>query len=235
MKSNWSYFFFVGVFGGLCFSSSALKAETVNEVGLYSNIKRGFSSDILYLNERSGESSSGGRVILTKYGTKVFAKGMFGDSENGVYIQNFSQDRSWLIRPARQVYAELQSENESHSDENIESTTGLALGSALMSTERCFSNELSLDSESVRVVGEAIVAGYNVEVWLCELNEGTVEHYFSSRLGLVIRERWPNGDIATLKNVKEVDLAEAHFYPPAKYSEIKLAAFYGAATELEPY
>ncbi|MBX2838521.1 MAG: hypothetical protein KTR35_16805 [Gammaproteobacteria bacterium] len=177
-------------------------------------------------------SSDGKEVIarsivqLSPNGMKVFD---FGEGHSSEVIQNFKEDKAWLVNRAQKLVYELPNQDYAESDEWSENRSSTVDKSefkvtddydtkrlGLLSVEPC----IGLDPESA---GSKVWRGQKVDVWNCGANGQPVStQYFSPDWRIVVREKRIGGSIEELRSLKRVAFPTKYFNPQKKFRLAKL-------------
>lgn len=199
-------------------------------------IKQGFTAEMAGYHWQNPQEARVGRVFLSGHGMKLQKPDMFGTNKQGWTIQNFEQERTWVVQPERKIYALLPEADES----NPETEQPVA---GLMATEVCPSAQQA-DVKRItgskmqlgkRVIGTRVINGFNTVVWECAYPWYSVKQFFSTELALVIREEYPSQHIAELRKIEMGQFGNDYFQPPAGWQEVSLEVFFLGAKSLETY
>jgi len=152
---------------------------------------------------------------------------MLNDQAKQLFMQNFNQNLSWLLKSEAKVFTVLPVDND-------EEEAGGDVIAGVMSTQPCDGDQSSMITK--KIIRKDLFNGDPVVVWHCESKAGVFEQFYSVYWAMVVREVWPGGDVAELRRVKSAEHFQApYFFPPKHYRQVPLEEFMTGAPKLEPY
>lgn len=213
--------------------SGSVGPTSVSPVPNY--ISRSFTAELMAYSRLNPEQVNVSLVFISPDGIRLQQTDMFGDRQQGWFLQSFMDNKSWVVRPEKRVYAELsdesksgQSKNQRH-DQSAQSSGKVTNG--VMSTQVCAGNNLL----HKQVIGNDLVGGYETVVVACRYKDYTVRQFFSSKLNMVLKEEQPGNVIVELGKIEELVLQHDLYRPPEKFAEVSLHEFFLKASSLDRF
>jgi hypothetical protein len=207
-----------------CWVGGVGAAEVQNA---YEGILHPYSAEIVRYHQRAPNEQHAIHVVVSRDGVRIEVDNMLDEQTKQLFIQNFNKNLSWLVKPKAKTFTLLPVEN----DEEI---AGSDMMAGVMSTQPCDGDQGSMKAKDI--IRKDLFNGDPVVVWRCESNVGIFEQYYSVYWAIVVREVWPSGDVAELRQIKSAgDFQESYFYPPKHFREVLLEEFMTGAPKLESY
>lgn len=201
--------------GAACFLSFGLFTHGVHADSRFSKLPS-ISAEHLTFSSDGEEIIARSVVQLSPNGMKVFD---FGDGHSAEIIQNFNDDRTWLINRIEQVVYEMPTsdgpwEHSQHalshgttSADVYESTSDGIKQLGLLSGVPC----IGLNGQ---LAGSKVWRGQPVDVWNCKhMNKLISKQYFSHDWQIVVREHRIGSSIEELRSLQNVVFPTKHFNP----------------------
>ena len=144
-----------------------------------------------------------------------------------VYIHNFQSHKEWVASPRKMYYAELPL-TEDDTDAGQKGVANAPVG--VLSTEPC----VGMSGEKV---AEREVEGTELTVWECKSKDNGESYlqFYSSLVGLVIRESSSVGYTSELQNIKLAAHGSISFIPSKLWRKVSLEEFFSGAPSLPGY
>jgi hypothetical protein len=191
----------------------------------YVNLPPPFSAEMVSFNERNARYLSKTRVVMSRDGVRLESHNMFGEGVKGIFVQNFADETSWMIKPEKRIFSQLPKEPEAL--DNQTSAGGI------MATKPC--QGYNVESDANKIVRLETLAGEEVVVWECGSSPDKVTQYFNTRWLMVVKETNSNNDVVELRNLRKTSFQPAFFRPSGDYREVSLHEFFVGVPELDTY
>ena len=184
---------------------------------------------------RSGDVISSDWVQLSPEGLRARQS---GNQTKFEYLQNFSEEKLWMMDWSRKILLESSPEEgevvDSVGDDDTFEPFVAAVGespqSSVLTAIPC------MDLVAIKV-GSAEWREQSVTVWRCEFAGG--EHYsevfYSEQWGLVIREERVDQTTIELNNIKSADFSVGHFTPPTYFRKTDFRELIIGSPEIGSY
>ncbi|MEE9334688.1 MAG: hypothetical protein V3U65_11430 [Granulosicoccaceae bacterium] len=184
---------------------------------------------------RTGEVISSDWIQLSSDGLRARQSGSEASFE---YLQNFSQEKLWMMDWSRKILLEASPDEENLIDQNdanaavepFVAVVGEVPQSSVLTAVPC------INLVAVKV-GIAKWREQDVAVWRCEFAGG--EHYsevfFSQLWGLVIREERIDQTIIELSNIRQAEFSAGHFTPPTYFRKTDFRELIIGSPEIGSY
>lgn len=183
----------------------------------------------------SGDVMSSDWIQLSAEGLRARQSGTQTKFE---YLQNFTQEKLWMMDWGRKILFEASPAEEVSSDqasdeeqfERFVAVAGEEPQSSVMASEPC------IDLIATKI-GMAKWREQDVTVWRCKFAGG--EHYsevfFSQQWGLVIREERIDQTTIELSNIKQAEFSVGHFTPPTYFRKTDFRELIIGSPEIGSY
>jgi len=213
-------------------STDSVSADPTSVSPVPNYISRSFTAELKAYNRLSPEQVNVSLVFISPDGIRLQQTDMFGDRQQGWFLQSFRDNKSWVVRPEKRVYAELSDErqpdqsNSQRQDQSTQSSGKVTNG--VMSTQVCAGNNLV----HKQVIGNDLVGGYETVIVACRYTQYSVRQFFSNKLNMVLKEEQPGNVIVELGRIEELVLQNDLYQPPEKFAEVSLDEFFLRANTL---
>ena len=163
------------------------------------------------------------QIALSPHGVSISTNPMFAPSRPGSFIQNFAEDKAWVVDAKKRIYAIMPS-GKSIDEADMAEDTRFDVG-GIMANEPC------ADAQEKTRTGQR----GGKQTWRCQYGSTVLEQTFDTDWGVVMREEWPDATVSELRNLKSVNFTAQHFYPATTYLEVTLQEFFEGYAPLPDY
>ena len=212
---------------GLVVALSLSLVQVVSAAEVMVNFDGILSADIVEQVSGREIREHGSHVWMSKQGLMVETQGIPGKRPRIIYLNNYQENRSWVVSPEGKRYCEL-----SKGGKNTDFNGGI------LSTKPC----LGLDKSKLK---ELKWNNQLVTVWQCQTQQRDIgTHYYSEKFGVVVREEGADGIIRELKNLDSINTKRLHesaegisndFRPAKDYRSVTVNEFFFAKRPLDKY
>jgi len=199
-----------------------------NNIG--EKIKVPFSATMKSYNKFSPKKVHKSKITMSKHGVRVESNDMFIDNNKGLYIQNFSEKKSWVIDKKKRIFSNI----EINDEENLTSKGQGSNVGGIMSTRPC----LGYNKSQKKIIGQETLSNDEKNIiWSCSnIKNQTIKQGYSQKWNIVVWEESANGNTSKLVNIKKSHYKNDFFLPSSNFREVSLKEFYtGGTTTLEKY
>ena len=216
------------VFCTLAFACSSVIATEVLDIP-------SITADRVTRDTRSGEVLSLDWIQLSPKGLRARQSGADNKFE---YLQNFSQEKLWMLDWSRRILLEVSPEEEVLVDKNgnggvvepFVAVVGDEPQSSVLAVEPC------IDLVAVKI-GLSRWREQAVQVWRCEYAGGELfsKLFYSEMWGLVIREERIDQTTIELSNIKKTEFSTNYFKPPDYFRKTDFHELIIGSPEIDSY